>query len=152
MERILQSPMNSFWKNLQDMYRVSELVYPPLKSVWPCLYEFLVQQRDETIGWRGAGCRYWQFSLGWGWLWSSLEQGHCALIHLWPSRLSADNKWNMACNLAAIRLQPLPKVSPEKTQDVKMEDTGSRELSEVHIKGMISVSPDSCTFPYIEWC
>ena len=30
------------------------------------------------------------------------------------------------CHLAAIRLQPLPKVSPEETQDVKTQDTGPR--------------------------
>ena len=28
-----------------------------------------------------------------------------------------------ACHLAAIRLQPLPTVSPEETQDVKTQDT-----------------------------
>ena len=32
------------------------------------------------------------------------------------------------CRLAAIRLQPLPKVSPEETQAVKAQDTGPREL------------------------
>ena len=30
------------------------------------------------------------------------------------------------CCLAAIRLQPLPAVSPEETQDVKTQDTGPR--------------------------
>ena len=30
------------------------------------------------------------------------------------------------CHLAAIRLQPLPVVSPEETQDVKTKDTGPR--------------------------
>ena len=30
------------------------------------------------------------------------------------------------CYLAAIRLQPLPMVSPEETQDVKIQDTGPR--------------------------
>ena len=49
------------------------------------------------------------------------------------------------CHLAAIRLQPLPMVSPEETQDVKTQDAG-----EVPIKGMTSVSPDSCIFPHIE--
>ena len=28
------------------------------------------------------------------------------------------------CYLAAIRLQPLPMLSPEETQDVKTQDTG----------------------------
>ena len=32
------------------------------------------------------------------------------------------------CHLAAIRLQPLPAVSPEETQDVKIQDAGPREL------------------------
>ena len=31
-----------------------------------------------------------------------------------------------ACHLAAIRLQPLPMVSLEETQDVKTQDTGPR--------------------------
>ena len=45
------------------------------------------------------------------------------------------------CHLAAIRLQPLPMLSPKETQDV--EDTGYwPQIGEVPIKGMISVSPD----------
>jgi len=32
---------------------------------------------------------------------------------------------------------------------VKTQDTGPR-IAEMHLKGMISVSPDSCIFPYIE--
>ena len=51
------------------------------------------------------------------------------------------------CHQAAIRLQPLPMVSPKETQDVK---THWPQIAEVHIKGMISVSPDSCIFPYLE--
>ena len=39
-------------------------------------------------------------------------------------------------------------VSPEETQNVKTQDTGPR--AEVHLRGMISVSPHSCIFPYIE--
>ena len=31
-----------------------------------------------------------------------------------------------ACYLAGIRLQPLPTVSPEETQDVKTQDSGHR--------------------------
>ena len=30
------------------------------------------------------------------------------------------------CYLAAIRLQPLPMLSPEESQDVKTQDTGPR--------------------------
>ena len=48
------------------------------------------------------------------------------------------------CHLAAIRLQPLPMVSPEETPRYWPQ------IAEVHIKGMISVSPDSCIFPYIK--
>ena len=32
------------------------------------------------------------------------------------------------CHLAANRLQPLPRVSPEETLDVKTQDTGLRQL------------------------
>ena len=32
------------------------------------------------------------------------------------------------CHPAAIRLQPLPAMSPEETRDVKTQDTGPREL------------------------
>ena len=51
------------------------------------------------------------------------------------------------CRLAAIRLQPLPVVSPEETQDVSRYWP---QIAEVHIKGIISVSQDSCILPYIE--
>ena len=48
------------------------------------------------------------------------------------------------CHPVATRLQPLPLVSPEGTQDVK---TGYwPQITEQHIKRMISVSPDSCIF------
>ena len=33
------------------------------------------------------------------------------------------------CHLAASRLQPLPIMSPEETQDVKTQDTGPRQLT-----------------------
>ena len=50
------------------------------------------------------------------------------------------------CHPAATRLQPLPMVSPEGTQDVK---TGYwPQITEQHIKRMISVSSDSCIFPH----
>ena len=52
-----------------------------------------------------------------------------------------------ACHLAATRLQPLPMVSLEGTQDVETQDAG-----EVPIKGVTSVCPDSCIFPYTEKC
>ena len=52
-----------------------------------------------------------------------------------------------ACHLAATWPQPLPMVSPEGTQDVETQDAG-----EVPIKGVTSVSPDSCIFPYTEKC
>ena len=162
MERILQPPINSFWKDLQDMYHVSELVYPPLKPVWPCLCEFLVQQRDETIGWRGGGRRHGQFSLGWEWLGHHLSKATVLSFYLRPPRLSADNKWNIACDLAAIRSQPLPKVSPEKTQDVKNrisvpDNWGTyqrKDFSEprflylpIQSKALKSLTWDICFFP-----
>ena len=53
-------------------------------------------------------------------------------------------------HLAATRLQPLPLVSPEETQELKTRHWP--QIAEVYIKGMISVSPDSCIFPYIEKC
>ena len=53
------------------------------------------------------------------------------------------------CHPAAIRLQPLPTVSQEEAQDMK--STGFwPQIAEVHIKGMISVSPDYRIFPYSE--
>ena len=51
-------------------------------------------------------------------------------------------KGKNTCHLAAIRLQSLPTVSPEEAQDVK---TGFwPQIVEMHIKEIISVSPDSC--------
>ena len=49
-----------------------------------------------------------------------------------------------SCHLAAIRLQPIPTVSPEETQDLKMGLWP--QIAEMHIKGMISVSSDSPVF------
>ena len=52
------------------------------------------------------------------------------------------------CHLAAVRLQPLPTVSPEEPG---YENTGY--WPQVHIKEMISVSPlnpNFRIFPYIE--
>ena len=51
-------------------------------------------------------------------------------------------------SLAIAALQRGP-VSPEETQDMRIQDTGSRELRCV-TKGVISVSPDACIFPYTE--
>ena len=53
------------------------------------------------------------------------------------------------CRLAVIRLQPLPMVSAEETQDVKTQNNWP-QIGEVDIKGMISVSPNSCISPCIE--
>ena len=53
-------------------------------------------------------------------------------------------------NLAATRLQPLPAVS---TEELTSEETGyGPRVAEMHMKGMISVSPDSRIFPYKEKC
>ena len=55
--------------------------------------------------------------------------------------LRAFRKEKNTCDLTAIRLQPLPMVNPKGAQDVKkMQYTGPRYL---HMKGMISMSPDS---------
>ena len=54
-----------------------------------------------------------------------------------------------SCHLAAIRCQPLPRLSPKEAQDVKYIGCPP-QIAEVHIKGIIPVSPDSCIFPYIE--
>ena len=52
------------------------------------------------------------------------------------------------CQLAAIRLQPLPDSGSWGNSGC--ENTGGRpQIAEVHIKGMISVSPDSYIFPYM---
>ena len=50
----------------------------------------------------------------------------------------------------AVRLQPLPVVNPKETQDMKTKYWP--QIVDVHIKGMISVSPGSYFFPYIEKC
>ena len=57
-------------------------------------------------------------------------------------------------NLVALRLQSLLVVSTEelrmwKTKNKTKQDAGPR-IAEMDTKGMISVSPDSCFFPYIE--
>ena len=49
------------------------------------------------------------------------------------------------CRLAAIKLQPLPIHEPPR----KFR-TWKTQIVELCIKGMISVSPDSCIFPYTE--
>jgi len=54
------------------------------------------------------------------------------------------------CYLAAIRLQPLPMVSTQETQNLKTEYWPQR--AKVHIRGMISISQASCIFQYIKNC
>ena len=51
---------------------------------------------------------------------------------------------SQSSSLAAITEGKL--VSPEETQDVKNAGYWS-QIAEVDIRGMISVSPDSCIFP-----
>ena len=46
------------------------------------------------------------------------------------------------CYLAAIKLQPFPKASPEEAQNVKTTGYWA-QIAEVRMKGMTSVSPDS---------
>ena len=50
-------------------------------------------------------------------------------------------------HVATIRRQPLPMVSHEEGTEVK---TGYWPQITVHIKGKISVIPESCIFPYTE--
>ena len=40
--------------------------------------------------------------------------------------LSGNSEGKNTCHLAAFKLQPLPTVSPEETQDMKTQDTGLR--------------------------
>ena len=56
-----------------------------------------------------------------------------------------------SCHPAAVRLQPRSAVSPEDTQDVKIQDTGPKWLRCI-IREMFSVSSDSSIFPSIEKC
>ena len=72
------------------------------------------------------------------------QSSRIAALRWEPRKFRAEkNTWH----LAAVRLQPLPVASPEETQDVSGYWP---QMAEVHIKGMISVSPDSCILPYIE--
>ena len=56
------------------------------------------------------------------------------------------------CPLTAVRLQPLPTLSPEEAQNIKQKATTGRwpQIGGVHIKGMISTGPDSCLSPHTE--
>ena len=68
----------------------------------------------------------------------------------WLALREPRKETNNTCHLAAIRLQPLPRtVSPEGTQDMSFSGYWP-QIAEVHIKGTILVSPDSCIFLYIE--
>ena len=54
-----------------------------------------------------------------------------AIVHITADELvspEGTQEGKNTCYLAAIRLQPLPTVNPEKSQDVKAEDTGPRQL------------------------
>ena len=53
------------------------------------------------------------------------------------------------CHQAAIRLQPLPTVSPEGAQDVKKQGY-LPQIAEMHMRGMTSVNTDSCIFLHIK--
>ena len=85
------------------------------------------------------------------------KQGCHSHYQLQPSYLS---QWALRelrrekspCQLAAIRLQPLSMVSSEKGSLGRENTALSPQLAEVHMKGMISVDPDRCIFPYLEKC
>ena len=73
----------------------------------------------------------------------SLNKGCHRHQQLQPSNASPEGtqEGKKACRLAAIRQQPLPMVSPGNSG---FENTGYwPQITEVHIKGMISVNPDS---------
>ena len=67
-----------------------------------------------------------------------LDCSHC----LWWA-LRKLRKEDNAYPRETIRLQSLSMVSPEETQDVKIQGYWP-QIAEAHIKGMISVSPDYC--------
>ena len=64
-------------------------------------------------------------------------------VNFWAQRATRKNN---ACYLAALELQPLPTVSTEELSGC--EHTGYwPQIAEMHMKGMISVSPDSGHLP-----
>ena len=64
-------------------------------------------------------------------------------VNFWAQRATRKNN---ACYLAALELQPLPTVSTEELSGC--EHTGYwLQIAEMHMKGMISVSPDSGHLP-----
>ena len=50
------------------------------------------------------------------------------------------------CHLVAIRRQPIPAVSPEELRMYKNSGYWPR-IAEMHMEGMISLSPDPCIVP-----
>ena len=64
-------------------------------------------------------------------------------VNFWAQRAPVKNN---ACNPAVVRLLPLPR---EELKDVKNQVKDAGPIAEMHTKGMISVSPDSCIFPHI---
>ena len=95
---------------------------------------------------------------------SSLFPSHFPLFQIpnFPLNPLWAEKWNVACHIskqrmsqssaiAAIRLRQ--RWAGEPWGKSGCENTGYwPQRAEVHIKGMISVSLDSCLFPYIEKC
>ena len=68
-------------------------------------------------------------------------------VKFWAVR-APRKEWN-TCPPGVIRLQPLPRVSTEELRMWKNPGYWP-QIAEMHMKGMISVSPDSWIFPYIE--
>ena len=68
-------------------------------------------------------------------------------VKFWAVR--APRKERNTCPPGVIRLQPLPRVSTEELRMWKNPGYWP-QIAEMHMKGMISVSPDSWIFPYIE--
>ena len=73
--------------------------------------------------------------------WSDLN------MSCWALRTTRKEK--KMCYLAGISLESLPTVSPKEAQDGK-NTVYWPQITEMHVKGMISVSPDSCIFSFIQ--
>ena len=82
------------------------------------------------------------------------KQGCHSHQQCWPSKckflaLRTTRKENNTCDQATIRLQSFPTVRTEEFRMWKI--TGCwHQITEIHMKGMISVSPDYYIFPYMK--
>ena len=68
-------------------------------------------------------------------------------------KVSPEETWNR--NRTPLIEPSVPVANPPTIQPDKTERDGTvywPQIAEVHIKGMISMSPECCIFPYIEKC